>query len=141
MHSRHWSRTCSRGQSRNCTRADSHSHSDGDLQGIHPWSLGMNLHPRRRVSFHNPEDKEVPIKEEANCSVEPSIDNLEMWLEFQAGQLGTPTWWEELGAVLGIQDRRKFAWKIRASFYVPEVQLRASPEQGLHCASGPPEFE
>ena len=56
------------------------------------------------MSFHNPEDERVPIKEEAGCSTEPSIDDLEMWLEFQAGQLGTPTWWEELGAVPGIQD-------------------------------------
>ena len=93
------------------------------------------------MSFHNPEDKEVPIKEEAICSVEPSIDDLEMWLEFQAGQLGTPTWWEELGAMLGIQDQCKFTWKIRASFYVPEVWLRASPEWGYTAPLAPPEFE
>ena len=50
---------------------------------------------------------------------EPSVDDLETWLEFQAGQLGTLQWWEELAAVPGIEDRRKFAQKIRASFYVP----------------------
>ena len=32
--------------------------------------------------------------------------------------------------MLGIQDRCKFAWKIRASFNVPEVWLRASLERG-----------
>ena len=69
-----------------------------------------------------------PVKEEASSSTEPSVDDLEMWLEFQAGQLGTPAWWEELAAVPGIEDRCKFAWKIRASFYVPEVHLRVSPE-------------
>ena len=57
------------------------------------------------------------------------MDDLEMWLEFQAGQLGTPAWWGELAAVPGIKDRQKFAQKIRVSFYVPEVCLRASPEQ------------
>ena len=82
------------------------------------------------MSFHDPKDEKDPIKEEASCSTEPSIDNLEMWLEFQAGQLGTPAWWEELGTMLGIEDQRKFAWKIRASFYVPAVWLRASLEQG-----------
>ena len=136
MHSRHWSRTCSRGQSRNCARANSQSHSHGDLQGIHPQSPDEPP-PRRRVSFHNPEDEEVPIKEKASCSVEPSIDNLEMWLEFQAGQLGTLVLWEELGARPGIQDWRKFAQKIRASFYVLEVQLRASPEQGYTAPLAP----
>ena len=90
MHSRHWVHDPLQGQSRNCAKANSQSHSHGDLWGIHPQSPDEPL-PRRRVSFHNPEDKEVPIKEEASCLTEPSVDDLEMWLEFQAGQLGTPT--------------------------------------------------
>ena len=68
---------------------------------------------------------------------EPSMDDLEMWLEFQAGQLGTPAWWEELGAVPGIEDRCKFAQKITASFYVPEVQLRPSLELGYTAPPAP----
>ena len=85
------------------------------------------------MSFHDPEDKKDPIKEEASCSTEPSIDDLEMWLEFQAGQLSTPTWWEELGAMPGNEDQHK----IRASFYVPEVWLRASLEQGYTVPLAP----
>ena len=83
------------------------------------------------MSFHD------PIKEEASCLTEPSVDDLETWLEFQAGQLGTPTWWEELGAMLGIEDWCKFAKKIMASFYVPEVWLRVSPEQGYTAPLAP----
>ena len=60
-----------------------------------------------------------------------------MWLEFQAGQLGTPAWWEELEAIPCIKDQCKFAWKIRVSFYVPEVQIRASPEQGFTMPLAP----
>ena len=74
------------------------------------------------MSFHNPNDVRDPMKEEVSCLMEPSMDHLEMWLEFQVGQLGTPTWWEELGAVPGIEDWHKFVLKIRASFFVPEVQ-------------------
>ena len=48
-----------------------------------------------------------------------------------------PTWWEELGAVPGIEDRHKFAQKIRASFYVLEVWLRASPEHGYTAPLAP----
>ena len=81
------------------------------------------------MSFHDPDNVKDPVKEEASNSTEPSVDDLEMWLEFQAGQLGTPMWWEELAAVPGIEDRHKFARKIRVSFYVPEVHLRVSPEQ------------
>ena len=80
------------------------------------------------MSFHDPANAKDPVKEEASSSMEPSVDDLEMWLEFQAGQLGTPVWWEELVAVPDIKDRHKFAWKIRASFYVPEVHLRVSLE-------------
>ena len=65
------------------------------------------------------------------------MDDLETWLEFQAGQLDTPAWWEELGAVHGIEDRCKFTWKIRASFYVLEVWLRTSPEWGYTAPLAP----
>ena len=117
-------------------RADSQSCHHGDLQGICPWSPD-GPPPRRRVSFHNPDNVRDPVKEEASSSTEPSVDDLETWLEFQAGQLGTPPWWEELGAVPGIEDRHKFVQKIRASFYVPEVQLGASPEWGYTASPAP----
>ena len=89
------------------------------------------------MSFHDPKDEKDPVKEEASCSTEPSVNDLEMWLEFQTGQLGTPVWWGELGAVLGIEDWCKFAQKIRPSFYVLEVQLRASLEWGYTAPPAP----
>ena len=58
---------------------------------------------------------------------EPSINDLELWLECQAEQLGTPTWWGELEAILGVTDPCRFAQKICASFYVLEVQSRMPP--------------
>ena len=142
--SRSWSRTCSRsqsrthsrGQSRNCARANSQSYSHGNLWGMHPWSPNTPP-PRRRVTFNDPEDEKDPTGEEAGCSTEPSTGDIEMWLEFQAQQLGTPAWWEELGAIPGIKDLCKFAWKIRASFYIPEVQMRASVEQGYTVPPAP----
>ena len=51
----------------------------------------------------------------------PAIKDSEAWLEHQAGWMGTLTWWRELEAVPDIEDPCKFAQKIRASFYVPEV--------------------
>ena len=88
-HSRTQSRTCSRGQSRNHARPVSQSCHHGDLWGVCPWSPDGPM-PRRRVSFHNPNDIRDPIKEAASCSMEPSVDDLETWLEVQARQLGTP---------------------------------------------------
>ena len=108
-------------------KADSQSHHHGDPWGICPQPPD-GPPPQRRVSFHDPNNVKDPVKEEASNSTEPSMDDLEMWLEFQASQLGTPAWWEELAAVSGIEDRCKFTWKIRASFYVMEVHLRVSLE-------------
>ena len=82
------------------------------------------------MTFNDPKVEKSPEGEEENCSTEPSIVDVEMWLEFQAQQLGTPAWWEELGAIPGIKDLCKFVQKIRASFYIPEVWMRASLEQG-----------
>ena len=53
---------------------------------------------------------------------------METWLEWQAQQLGTPTWWAELKAILGIRDPQKLAWIIRVSFYIPEVRMRTLQE-------------
>ena len=63
-----------------------------------------------------------------DCSTEPSVSDVEMWLEWQAWQLGTQAWWVELKAILGIRDPQKLAWKIRLSFYIPEVRMRTLQE-------------
>ena len=89
------------------------------------------------MTFNDLKDEKGPAREEAGCSPEPSVGDLDTWLEFQVGQLGTPMWWEELGVVPGIKDWCKFAWKVRASFYIPEVQIRTSQEQGFTAPLAP----
>ena len=88
------------------------------------------------MSFHEPGD-ECSVVEGENPPVELSISNLEAWLEYQSMQIGTPVWWKELEAVLGITDQQKFARKIRASFYIPEVWSRMSPREGYSAPPAP----
>ena len=45
------------------------------------------------MSFHDPGNMKDPVKGETSNATEPSMDDLETWLEFQVGQLGTPVWW------------------------------------------------
>ena len=52
-------------------------------------------------------------------------------------QLGTPTWWGELKAVPGVTDLHRFAQKIGASFHIPEIQSRVSPNQGYSAPPAP----
>ena len=72
-----------------------------------------------------------------NPSVEPSISNLEAWLEYQSIQIGTPMWWKELEAVPGITDWQKFTRKIWASFYILEVQSRMFSGEGYSVPPTP----
>ena len=80
----------------------------------------------RRVSFRMPEGKDL-VTESWEPSIEPPIKDLESWLDHQVDQLATPTWWGELKAIPGVMDLCRFAQKIWASFHVPEIQSRASP--------------
>ena len=69
-------------------------------------------------------------------SVEPPIKDLESWLDQQADQLDTPTWWEELKAIPGIMDLCKFT-QICMSFHVPAIWFWASPDQGYSAPPAP----
>ena len=83
-----------------------------------------------------PEDGDS-VTESRDPSAKLPIKDLESWLEYQVDQLGTPTWWEELKAIPGMADLCRFAWKIRASFHVPEIWSRASPSQDYSAPPAP----
>ena len=57
--------------------------------------------------------------------LEPSVSDVETWMEWQAQQLGTPAWWSELKVFPGVKDLQKLACKIWTSFYIPKVRMRA----------------
>ena len=54
-----------------------------------------------------PDDEDL-VMESQEPSIEPPVKDLEPWLDRQADQLGTPTWWEELKAIPGITDLHRF---------------------------------
>ena len=81
------------------------------------------------MSFRDPENEDS-VAEGRNPLAKPSVNDLEMWLEYQVRQLGTLMWWGKFEAVPGIADLHKFTRKIRVSFYIPEVQSRMFPEEG-----------
>ena len=61
---------------------------------------------------------------QGSLSLEPSIDNYEMWLEWQACQLDTPDWWKELVTIPNVGDPKRLAQKIHASFEVLQVKCK-----------------
>ena len=56
---------------------------------------------------------------------EPLIKNYELWLDWQAHQLDTPHWWEELTTIPEAGDQKKLAWKICTSFDILVVRCQA----------------
>ena len=84
----------------------------------------------RRVTFRNPKAEMSSERDAKDYSTEPSVSDVETWLEWLAKHLRTPTWWMELQAILGIRDPQKLAQKIRTSFYIPEVRMRTLLEPG-----------
>ena len=56
---------------------------------------------------------------------EPSIRNIEVWLDWQACQSDTPHWWVELTAIPDVENPKKLAWKICTSFLIPAVRCEA----------------
>ena len=123
-HSWSHSRSHSSSRSRSCSRAHGQSHPQSSSQSRWPRSPDGSL-PGRRVTFREPE---VELNSEGSVedySSEPSVLDVETWLEWQAHQLGIPAWWSELKAILGVNDLQKLTCKIWASFYIPEVGMRA----------------
>ena len=81
------------------------------------------------MTFREPVAELISGRNAEDHTAEPSVSDMETWLEWQAEQLGTPAWWPELKAILGLKDPCKLALKIRASFYIPEVRMRPSLKQ------------
>ena len=81
------------------------------------------------MTFREPEVEPNSEESMEDYSSELSVSDVEMWLEWQAQQLGTPVWWSELKAIPGLRDLQQLTHKIWASFYIPEVRMRAFLEQ------------
>ena len=57
--------------------------------------------------------------------LEPSIGNYEVWLNWQAHHLDTSHWWRELVAIPEVEDPKRLAQKILASFLILVVRCEA----------------
>ena len=64
-----------------------------------------------------------------NYPPEPSIKDTETWLHLQAHQMDIPYWWAELTAIPRVEDPKRLAQKICASFSIPAVRCEAFPGQ------------
>ena len=62
-----------------------------------------------------------------NYMAEPSIKDIETWLDWQACQMDMPYWWVELTAIPRVEDPGRIAQKICTPFSIPAVRCVAFP--------------
>ena len=79
----------------------------------------------------------LDIKNRMGDPSEASIGNYDVWLNWWAHQLNTPQWWGELVALLVVEDLKRLAQKIWASFLIPAVRCEAflNWEHTMHPAA------
>ena len=53
-------------------------------------------------------------------SPEPPIEDLQKWVILKAWTCKTPSWWQELTMVPGVDDYKKLACEVQASFQFPK---------------------
>ena len=68
---------------------------------------------------------------------ESSIGNIEVWLDWQACHLDMPHWWVEPTAIPNVENPKRLAQKICASFLIPAVRCEASPGQEYTAPPAP----
>ena len=110
------------------------------------FKLGAPLEPGMGVDWFlqglaessEEEDRKVP-------SPEPPVEELESWVIWRSWMQDMPGWWQELPGVPGVDDPKKLAWEVWASFQLPwriskqhrvENYHQAPPAPScLHCKS------
>ena len=75
---------------------------------------------------------------ECNLLQEPSVENYEVWLEWRGHQFNTPDCWEELVAILYVDDHHKLTQKIQASFKIPQARCEALKVSNDYSSSPTP---
>ena len=69
-------------------------------------------------------------KSGGNYPSEPSIKDVETWLDWQAHQMDMPYFRTELTTIPGVEDPKKLSQKIHASFSIPAVRSKVFWNQG-----------
>ena len=63
--------------------------------------------------------KSLEEEDRKTSSPEPPVEELESWVTWRAQMQDMPGWWQELAEVPGVDDPKKLAWEVQASFQLP----------------------
>ena len=86
-------------------------------------------------SFHQGPAKSSEEEGRRTSSQEPPVEELESWLTWRAQMHNMPGWWEELAMVPGVDDHKKLAQEVWASFQLPQRISKWQWVENYHQAS------
>ena len=102
--------------------------------GMHIWKrpLGFPLPPRRQEVAH-PQEVSIThsnVRSGGAYPPEPSIRNVEVWLDWWAHQMDTTYWWAELTAIPDVAGPKEVSLKDLCLFFDPwQLRCEAFPDQ------------
>ena len=67
------------------------------------------------------EDEKVPPK--------PPVEEFHKWVPWKAETCKMPSWWRELVAVPEVEDHKRLAWEVQASFQLPRRMRELHPRE------------
>ena len=78
--------------------------------------------------------KSLEEEDRRTSSPEPLVEELESWVTWNAQMYETPGWWQELAKVPGVDDHKKLAHEVWASFQLPQRTSKLHQVENYHQA-------
>ena len=91
------------------SKGDKEAHEDSNLED--PLELGLEVTCFLQGPVKSSEQENVKTP-----SLESPIEELEKWVTWKAWAYETPSWWQELVMVPGVDNHEKLACEVWASF-------------------------
>ena len=113
------------------SQEDEEAPMDSDLEA--PPELGPEVN-----CFLQGLSKSSGEEDRGMSSPETLVEELENWVIWRAWMQDTPGWWQELAEVPGVDDYKKLAWEVQASFQLPQRISKWHQVENYHQAPPAP---
>ena len=99
---------------------------DSDLEEPPELELELACFLRGSIGNSKEEGEKVPL--------EPPIEEFHKWVPWKAKTCKMPDWWRELGVIPEVEDHKRLAREVQASFQLPRRMRELYPKESGHQA-------
>ena len=111
------------------------SASEGDEEALLDFDLEalLDLGPEVDCFLQGPAES-FGEEDRKMSSPEPPVEDLESWVTWRAQLHDMPNWWQELTEVPGVDDHKRMAQEVQASFELPQQISKWHHVENYHQA-------